>query len=157
DHYRSASHFRRLFPSGLMASMRPPAFQPTSTNSRVPRWARKNDPLPQGRQAGHRPLHEVGRRPPANLQWDRGGATDDAAKAVGTSKRTLARQMPGKSPLSYFQSLRVERAAHLLRASSASVDEIAARVGYTEGSILRVLLRRRLGLGHESRLLCLRL
>jgi transcriptional regulator GlxA family with amidase domain len=43
--------------------------------------------------------------------------------------------------------LRVERAVHLLKTSSASVDEIALRVGYTEGSILRVLLRRRLGLG----------
>ena len=53
----------------------------------------------------------------------------------------------GKSPLAYIQSLRVERAVHLLRTSRASVDEVAARVGYTEGSILRVLLRRRLGLG----------
>ena len=79
-----------------------------------------------------------------------GFSLDEAAEAVGASKRTLARRMQtvlGKSPLSYFQSLRVERAVHLLRTSSASVDEIATRVGYTEGSILRVLLRRRLGLG----------
>ena len=53
----------------------------------------------------------------------------------------------GKSALSYFQSLRVERAVHLLKTSSDSVEEIAARVGYTDGAILRVLLRRRLGLG----------
>jgi transcriptional regulator GlxA family with amidase domain len=53
----------------------------------------------------------------------------------------------GKSPLSYFQSLRVERAVHLLKTTSDSVDEIAGRVGYSEGSILRVLLRKRLGLG----------
>src|SRR5262245_41355987 len=79
-----------------------------------------------------------------------GFSLDEAAEAVGSSKRTLARHMQtvlGKSPLSYFRSLRVERAVHLLKTSSASVDEIAARVGYTEGSILRVLLRRRLGLG----------
>ena len=79
-----------------------------------------------------------------------GFSLDEAAEAVGASKRTLARRMQtvlGKSPLSYFQSLRVERAVHLLKTSSASVDEIATRVGYTEGSILRVLLRRRLGLG----------
>jgi transcriptional regulator GlxA family with amidase domain len=79
-----------------------------------------------------------------------GFALDEAAKAIGSSKRTLARRMQlvlGKSPLSYFQSLRVERAVHLLKTSSASVDEVAVRVGYTEGSILRVLLRRRLGLG----------
>jgi len=75
---------------------------------------------------------------------------DDAAKAVGTSKRTLARRLQsvlGKSPLAYFQNVRVERAVHLLRTTSASVDEIAGRVGYSDGAILRVLLRRRLGLG----------
>jgi len=32
----------------------------------------------------------------------------------------------GKSPLAYFQSLRVERAVRLLKISSASVDEVAA-------------------------------
>jgi transcriptional regulator GlxA family with amidase domain len=79
-----------------------------------------------------------------------GFSLDDAAKSVGSSKRTLARRLQsvlGKSPLSYFQSLRVERAVHLLKTSSASVEEIAGRVGYSEGSILRELLRRRLGLG----------
>lgn len=88
-------------------------------------------------------------------QWARarlkqGFSLEDAARAVGSSKRTLARRMQavlGKSPLSYFQSLRVERAVHLLKTSSASVDEIAEDVGYTEGSILRELLRRRLGVG----------
>jgi transcriptional regulator GlxA family with amidase domain len=53
----------------------------------------------------------------------------------------------GKSPLSYFQNLRVERAVHLLKTSGESVDEIAARVGYAEGVTLRTLLRRRLGRG----------
>jgi transcriptional regulator GlxA family with amidase domain len=87
--------------------------------------------------------------------WARGRLThgfslDEAAKAVGSSKRTLARRMQsvlGKSPLSYFQSLRVERAVHLLRTGSASVDEVAAQVGYTEGGTLRALLRRRLNAG----------
>jgi transcriptional regulator GlxA family with amidase domain len=86
----------------------------------------------------------------ARAELAHGFSLDDAAKAAGSSKRTLARRMQsvlGKSPLSYFQSLRVERAVHLLKTSSASVEEIAARVGYTEGGILRVLLRRRLGLG----------
>ncbi len=75
---------------------------------------------------------------------------DDAARAVGSSKRTLARRMHcvlGKSPLSYLQSLRVERAVHLLRTSSSNVDEIAAKVGYSDGATLRALLRRRLNLG----------
>lgn len=79
-----------------------------------------------------------------------GFSLDDAAKAVGSSKRTLARRMQsvlGKSPLSYFQSLRVERAVHLLKTGSANVDEVAERVGYAEGATLRALLRRRLNLG----------
>jgi len=53
----------------------------------------------------------------------------------------------GKSPLSYFQSLRVERAVHLLKTGSASVEEIAARVGYSDGATLLALLRRKLNLG----------
>jgi transcriptional regulator GlxA family with amidase domain len=75
---------------------------------------------------------------------------DSAAKAVGASKRTLTRRLQtvlGKSPMSYFQSLRVERAVHLLKTSQASVDDIAAKVGYMNGGTLRLLLRRRLNLG----------
>ena len=80
----------------------------------------------------------------------RGFSLDEAAKAAGASKRTLARHMQevlGKSPLSYFQSLRVERAVHLLKTGKASVDEIATRVGYTDGATLRSLLRRQLNVG----------
>ncbi|HKW62976.1 MAG TPA: helix-turn-helix domain-containing protein [Candidatus Acidoferrum sp.] len=86
----------------------------------------------------------------ARTRLSRGFSLDEAAKAIGASKRTLARRMQtvlGKSPLSYFQNLRVERAVHLLKTSNESVDEIAARVGYAEGVTLRTLLRRRLGRG----------
>jgi transcriptional regulator GlxA family with amidase domain len=86
----------------------------------------------------------------ARARLRRGFSLDDAAKAVGSSKRTLARRMQsvlGRSPLSYFQSLRVERAVHLLKTGTTSVDEVAARVGYAEGATLRTLLRRRLNLG----------
>ena len=86
----------------------------------------------------------------ARARLAQGFSLDDAAKAVGASKRTLARRMQsalGKTPLSYFQSLRVERAVHLLKTGSASVDDIAARVGYADGATLRALLRRRLDLG----------
>jgi transcriptional regulator GlxA family with amidase domain len=79
-----------------------------------------------------------------------GFSLDQAAEALATSKRTLARRMQsvlGKSPLDYFQDLRIERAVHLLETSQASVDQIAAEVGYAEGATLRVLLRRRLGRG----------
>jgi len=86
----------------------------------------------------------------ARTRLAQGFSLDDAAKAVASSKRTLARRMHavlGKSPLSYFQSLRVERAVHLLKTGNESVDEIAARVGYADGVTLRTLLRRRLGYG----------
>ena len=79
-----------------------------------------------------------------------GFSLEAAAKAVGASKRTLARRMQtvlGKPPLAYVQSLRVERAVHLLKTGDASVDEVAARVGYADGISLRQLLRRRLNVG----------
>jgi transcriptional regulator GlxA family with amidase domain len=80
----------------------------------------------------------------------RGFSLDHAAKAVGASKRTLTRRLQsvlGKSPMGYFQSLRVERAVHLLKTTKASVEEIAGKVGYKDGGTLRLLLRRRLNLG----------
>ena len=88
-------------------------------------------------------------------RWARGRlaegfSLDQAAEALATSKRTLARRTQsvlGKSPLAYFQDLRIERAVHLLRTSNASVDQIAAEVGYAEGVTLRALLRRKLGRG----------
>ncbi|MBZ5720833.1 MAG: helix-turn-helix domain-containing protein [Acidobacteriia bacterium] len=86
----------------------------------------------------------------ARARLTHGFSLDHAARTVGSSKRTLARHLQtvlGKSPLAYFQSLRVERAVHLLKTSNASVDEVATRVGYTDGTTLRVLLRRRLNLG----------
>jgi transcriptional regulator GlxA family with amidase domain len=79
-----------------------------------------------------------------------GFSLDAAAAATGASKRTLARRMEhvlGTSPLAYFQSLRIERAVHLLKTTPASVDEVAAHVGYADGVTLRTLLRRRLRLG----------
>ena len=45
------------------------------------------------------------------------------------------------------RGLRVERAVHLLKTSDASVDEVAARVGYADATTLRNLLRGRLKLG----------
>jgi transcriptional regulator GlxA family with amidase domain len=86
-------------------------------------------------------------------QWARHRLTEGfslgaAAAATGTSARTLARRLKivlGKTPLSYFQDLRVERAVHLLRTSSDSIDLIASQVGYANGVTLRTLLRRRIG------------
>jgi transcriptional regulator GlxA family with amidase domain len=80
----------------------------------------------------------------------KGFSLDQASKSLATSKRTLARRMEsvlGKSPLAFFQDLRVERAVHLLKTGRASVDQIAAQVGYANGLTLRALLRRKLGRG----------
>ena len=91
----------------------------------------------------------------ARGRLNKGFSLDQAAQALATSKRTLARRMEsvlGKSPLAFFQDLRVERAVHLLRTSRDSVDQIAAKVGYAEGVTLRALLRRKLGRSvHEIR------
>ena len=86
----------------------------------------------------------------ARQRLTEGFSLDQAAAALATSKRTLARRMQnvlGKSPLEYFQDLRIERAVHLLETSQASVDQIAAEVGYAEGVTLRALLRQKLGRG----------
>ena len=86
----------------------------------------------------------------ARGRLSQGFSLDAAAKAVGASKRTLARRTMstlGKTPLGYFQSLRVERAVYLLRTGTASVDQIAGRVGYADGVTLRALLRRQLHRG----------
>jgi transcriptional regulator GlxA family with amidase domain len=79
-----------------------------------------------------------------------GFSLQKAAKALATSTRTLQRRCEavlGKSPLSYFQDLRVERARSLLFGSDLSVEAIAAQVGYVDGATLRTLLRERLGRG----------
>ena len=86
----------------------------------------------------------------ARQRLAQGFSLDEAAAVVGASKRTLARRLHsvlGKTPLSYFQDLRVERALHLLRTGSESIDQIAAQIGYADGVTLRVLLRRKLGRG----------
>jgi transcriptional regulator GlxA family with amidase domain len=84
----------------------------------------------------------------ARGQLAQGFSLGAAAQAIGTSERTLARRMQhvlGKSPLAYFQDLRVERAVHLLQTSSDGVDQIAAKVGYSDGVTLRTLLRKKIG------------
>jgi transcriptional regulator GlxA family with amidase domain len=88
-------------------------------------------------------------------QWARsrlaqGFSLDEAASSLATSKRTLQRRIDevlGKTPLSYFQDLRVERAVHLLKTTRLDIERIAGRVGYADGVTLRALLRRRLGRG----------
>lgn len=109
-------------------------------------------------QAPYMIPHHLARADPLVERFERwarerlaqGFALDAAADALATSTRTLQRRIEavlGKSPLSYFQDLGVERAVHLLRTSHLSIDAIAAQVGYEDGATLRTLLRRRLGKG----------
>jgi transcriptional regulator GlxA family with amidase domain len=86
----------------------------------------------------------------ARARLAQGFSLDAAARVVGASKRTLARRIKavlGKTPLSYVQALRVERAVHLLRTTDASVAQVAAKVGYADGATLLTLLRRQLQVG----------
>ena len=79
-----------------------------------------------------------------------GFSLQQAAAALATSARSLQRRCQavlGKSPLDYFQDLRVERAQSLLHGSGMDIDAIAAEVGYIDGATLRTLLRQRLGRG----------
>jgi transcriptional regulator GlxA family with amidase domain len=79
-----------------------------------------------------------------------GFSLEKAAKALATSPRSLQRRCQavlGRSPLAYFQDLRVERAQSLLHGSGLALDAIAAEVGYVDGATLRTLLRERLGRG----------
>ena len=88
-------------------------------------------------------------------QWARehlqtGFSLTEAAAALATSPRSLQRKCQavlGKSPLAYFQDLRVERARSLIQGSGLDLDAIAAEVGYLDGATLRTLLRQRLGRG----------
>lgn len=79
-----------------------------------------------------------------------GFSLQQAAGALATSARSLQRRCQavlGKSPLAYFQDLRVERAQSLIHGSGLDIDAIAAEVGYVDGATLRSLLRQRLGRG----------
>lgn len=79
-----------------------------------------------------------------------GFSLGEAARAVGTSERTLERRLRavlGKSPLSFVRDLRVEHAIHRLQTTTEGIDEIALRVGYDDGVTLRALLREKTGRG----------
>jgi transcriptional regulator GlxA family with amidase domain len=79
-----------------------------------------------------------------------GFSLQSASKALATSARTLQRRCDavlGKSPLAYFQDLRVEHAQSLLHGDGHDIEAIAAEVGYSDGATLRTLLRERLGRG----------
>jgi transcriptional regulator GlxA family with amidase domain len=88
-------------------------------------------------------------------EWTRGHlktgfSLDKAAAALATSRRSLQRRcldVLGKSPLAYFQDLRVEVAQSFIRGGELDLEAIAAEVGYADAATLRKFLRQRLGRG----------
>jgi transcriptional regulator GlxA family with amidase domain len=78
-----------------------------------------------------------------------GFSLQDAANALSVTARTLQRRTEavlGKSPLAFFQDMRVARAQHLISLGD-DLEKIAREVGYADSATLRNLLRRRLGRG----------
>ena len=78
-----------------------------------------------------------------------GFSLQEAASALSIGTRTLQRRTEavlGKSPLAFFQDLRIERAKHLVSVGY-DLELIASEVGYADSATLRTLLRRKLGRG----------
>lgn len=72
-----------------------------------------------------------------------------AADFLHVHTRTLQRRTEtvlGKSPLAFFQDLRIERARQLV-SQGVPLETIAGEVGYADAATLRNLLRRKLGHG----------
>ncbi len=68
---------------------------------------------------------------------------------LGVSPRTLARRITtatGASPVKFIQRRRLLQATHLIETTSLSIDAIAERVGYQDGTALRKLIKRDLGI-----------
>jgi transcriptional regulator GlxA family with amidase domain len=79
-----------------------------------------------------------------------GIGVNDLARHVGQSPRTFSRRViaaTGLSPIHFLQRLRVERAVELIESTPLPFEEIAYRVGYSDPSTLRALIRRGAGAG----------
>jgi transcriptional regulator GlxA family with amidase domain len=67
----------------------------------------------------------------------------------GLGKRTFARRFrsaTGYTPMDYVQALRIEEAKQELEREQLPIDEIAAAVGYEDGSSFRRVFKKRVGI-----------
>lgn len=67
---------------------------------------------------------------------------------LAMSAKTLARRIhaaTGVSPVKFIQRRKLTHAVHLIETTSLSIDAIAERIGYQDGTALRKLVKRELG------------
>lgn len=70
------------------------------------------------------------------------------ASAMAVSQKTLSRRIhaaTGASPMKLVHRRRLLRASHLLETTTMTIESIAANVGYQDGTALRKIIRRELG------------
>jgi transcriptional regulator GlxA family with amidase domain len=78
---------------------------------------------------------------------------DELARAVSTSRTSLAdrfRLATGLPPMRYLTRLRIAAAARELRASTSTLAEIAARVGYSSDIALSKAFHRDMGVSPRT-------
>ena len=78
---------------------------------------------------------------------------DDLAERAGVSTRTLTRQFKaatGSTVKEYATALRLEQARALLRDPALTIDDVAARCGFSDGRHLRRLWRETFGTSPSS-------
>ncbi|MYM21998.1 helix-turn-helix domain-containing protein [Duganella sp. FT135W] len=74
---------------------------------------------------------------------------DELAQRFGYGARNFARRFKeatGYTPLAYLQTLRLEKAKHLLESTRMSLDSITFKVGYEDSNSFRRLFQQRVGL-----------
>lgn len=74
---------------------------------------------------------------------------DDIAQRFGFGVRNFKRRFKeatGYTPLTYLQTLRLERAKQLLESTRMTLESITYKVGYEDGNSFRRLFRQRVGL-----------
>ncbi|MHC8366422.1 GlxA family transcriptional regulator [Pseudomonas sp. ZT5P21] len=74
---------------------------------------------------------------------------DDIAQQFGFGVRNFKRRFKeatGYTPITYLQTLRLEKAKQLLESTRMTLDSITYKVGYEDGNSFRRLFRQRVGL-----------